>query len=539
MPLDGSSSDLFHPGTRVDFSRKIVGNPIAEPTTQSPVAPDLSVKFNGTPKESHPVAGEGKVQSIQSNGVEQKISPAGAKQEAIDRPKNNEHVLYAPQVRIIPDTHGLDPAHYGVDKDARDVVAMGDLIDAPKNLHRRNADKKTVERDLNFYPSFKKLNSTEQQSVINREAQRRELTNKAADAVNIKKSVETWNHLMETDQGKVVLGNHELMALSGIRGNDQDMANWLIENNKGSTTLEAFGIDLKKMGIPVPRLVPDPSDPSGEAKMLVDVPTKEQLALIRQKVKATPELSKFFDLIQQKGKMYAIANEALVVHAGIPVDKNGHLIPPQRRGRTWPGFEGVVGLDAMDKIEEGIRKGDKDILHYLANGSSKEMSPAWMREPFFAVMEDQDATFTALGELSSQAKKRGGDVKVITIGHSEAVGGTRVGKRVLGADTGIGDVITLDADSGKNVRINARHNFNVSSSLGYDLSNEIKGSDLPATVDAEKTRSDELPSEDETLLSIQVISDESKTKALDDEIFIDESGQINKRKKVKSIKVIR
>jgi len=129
----------------------------------------------------------------------------------------------------------------------------------------------------------------------------------------------------------------------------------------------------------------------------------------------------------------------------------------------------LKGLDALDKIEEGIRNRDKNILHWLGSGSSKEMSPAWVRDPFFKVMQDSSAARKAMSGLREQAKQRGGDVKVIIVGHTENVGGKMIGEYVMGADTAVGDIVELDASSEGKVQIKARHNFGKAGNLQYPL----------------------------------------------------------------------
>ena len=408
------------------------------------------------------------------------------------KPKSNEHVLYAPKVKIVPDTHGLDPAHYGVDKNSKDVISIGDLIDNPKESSRytksfdedpstRLAHESKLKNAKRYgWGTIAVSGETEAEYYDRRAKQKIEWDLKAAamKKVDIRKSVETWSHLMENDQGQVVLGNHEALAMSGIAGHDEDLMMWLCDTNQGTSTLEAFGIKVDDL----PRISYD----SRSKEFEKPIPTAEQLAAIRQRIGSNPELSKFFDLLQKKGKLYAIANETLIVHAGIALDKEGHLIAPQRAGANWEIFDGtVVGLDALDKIEEGIRKRDARMLHMLAaGGGSDQMSPLHMRQPFFNIMKDENAAQTAITELSKQAQARGADIKIIAIGHSEAVGGKAIGKFVLGTDTSIGDVVTLDASSNKKVEIQSRHNFDIKGKMIYGLTNEIKGSEA---VDSSKS----------------------------------------------------
>jgi hypothetical protein len=390
--------------------------------------------------------------------------------------KSKEHVLYAPKIIVVPDTHGLDPAFYGITKDSKDVVSLGDIIDAPKNSLTRNSDEAVVTKDLKYFPSFNKLSAEDQKIAIKKEIEKRTRSNEAVNNLNIRENVEVWTHLMETDSGTVVLGNHELMAMSGLTGNDHDLQNWLLDANKGRTTLDAFGIDTSS----IPALEIEEKTIDGKVVKVVKNPlTPEQCQYVRDQVTASPELSKFFDQLHAKGKMYAIANEALVVHAGISVDSDGNLIPPQRRGGNWPGFDNITGLDAMDKIEEGIRSRDPDMLHWAASGSSQDMSPGWMREPFFNVMRNDISATKAMTQLSNQAAERGAAIQTMIVGHTEKIGGQAIGKYVLGADTGIGDVINLtQTEDGKQVVFDARHNFSQKNHIGHPLTHPLSATKI-------------------------------------------------------------
>ena len=196
------------------------------------------------------------------------------------------------------------------------------------------------------------------------------------------------------------------------------------------------------------------------------------------KNKFIPELVKFFSLLHKRGKMYMIANEMLVIHSGIPVGTDGSLIPPQRKGISWTGFDGVVGLDALDKIEAGVRSLDPNILHWLGNGSSKDMTPAWVRDPFFKVMVDPQPAKRVISELSIQAKIRGSDIKGILIGHTESTQESVANRRkVLGSGFGYmtysRGCCRFNYEEWKDVQVNTRHNFGKPAPLSYELTNSL------------------------------------------------------------------
>lgn len=417
---------------------------------------------------------EAKPQASSVN-AENKRNKSMETQPVVETVKTREHVLYAPEIKIIPDTHGLSPDFYGINENSEDVVSVGDIIDAPKNLKLRNFNRAVTEANIRRYvqmgvmKAYQGWTEDQIQTEVNRQQSQVEVNNKAASSVDIKRNVQVWTELLKSSKGQLVLGNHELMAMSGLTGNDGDLSNWLLDNNKGKTTLEAFGINTKS----IPEVMVDDKD--------VLTPLNPDVCKnIRQQINKNPELKNFFDLLFSKGKMYTIANEALIVHAGIPLSKSGDLIPPQRKGADWAGFEGTRGLDALDKIEEGIRNRDPNILHWLGSGSSREMSPAWMRTPFFEVMEDYKASTLAMQQLRVQAIKRGADIKIIMVGHTESllgsfleegrvVGGHVLGKYLLGIDTAIGDVVTLDVATQGDVRIESRHRFGQKADLKYKL----------------------------------------------------------------------
>ncbi|MDP3987670.1 MAG: hypothetical protein Q8P80_00820, partial [Candidatus Levybacteria bacterium] len=165
---------------------------------------------------------------------------------------DQEHVIYAPKVSVIPDTHGLSPDYYGVSSTSENVVSIGDIIDAPKNLKRENFDRDKQKDQIRGLQKIKggryeKFSDTDIESELDRLQSKVERNNEAAGSVDIRRNVEVWSDLLENNRGKVVLGNHELMAMSGLNGNDSDLSQWLLDNNKGKTTLEVFGIDTSKI----------------------------------------------------------------------------------------------------------------------------------------------------------------------------------------------------------------------------------------------------------------------------------------------------
>ncbi|MFA9288739.1 MAG: fructose-bisphosphatase class III [Weeksellaceae bacterium] len=486
----------------------------------------------------------------QRKGSTADIVKAVSSKEAALTNEDKEHVLYAPKVRIVPDTHGLDPAFYGVTPESENVVSIGDIIDTPKNIMEtrhpgvylangmyqkfRNQIETVIPEKVNgkytdqykefavkfaeittrfsldeqIYTEFTKYLASkgldrsnfpkqsefQQELTTGREKNKEhgytEAKYNAAKNVNIRQSIDVWTKLLATDKANLVLGNHELLAMAGFIGNNDAMRAWLSNENNGRDTLLACGIKIDDLWEQSSESIPD-----------------DKFQVLRSRINNNEPLRNFISVLFKKGKMYMIANEALIVHAGVPVDKDGSLIPPQKKGSngegvTWSGFADKTGLDAFDDIEKSLRKigealttGKGDGLeneirtvHLLATGRQDAMSPAWMRKPFFDVMSDDTAAEKAMQQLQAQARKKGASIKGIMIGHTEAVGATRVGKYVFGTDTAVGDVVALELDD-KNKKVNVKvetggHNFGTDWPISYAAEMPGKEKIPPVTVAA-------------------------------------------------------
>jgi len=199
-------------------------------------------------------------------------------------------------------------------------------------------------------------------------------------------------------QGVYILGNHETMFLSAMAGNIGMLGNWLVEG--GDRMLTALGysvqIDKKNPYSDIPLL----------GRILNDLQSDSRLEKIRE----------FNEFLVEHGKIYAIVNGVLAIHAGIPADNQGNLLPMS----GIPSCKGLKGIDLLDALQQGLSANDEQLIAQMNAGEAR--NPFWMREPFFAVARNRTALHALRAQLNWQLTQKYPDgsvqIEAIVLGHT-------------------------------------------------------------------------------------------------------------------------
>ncbi|MEI6326659.1 MAG: fructose-bisphosphatase class III [Candidatus Roizmanbacteria bacterium] len=230
--------------------------------------------------------------------------------------------------------------------------------------------------------------------------------------------------MVERGEAIHVLGNHDMFAIATLLpavGGDvlrqqAAFANWIF-NGGAVTILGATGIDIEA-------IIQSEAKTSGseEIDILRGLASgKGTSALIEafEHVRQNKGLLDWTEHMRKHGKMYTVANGGLAVHAGIPVNKNGSLLPVKVNGQD------LSGLDYLDAIQNAVRSGDANTILHVGDGDASKMNNfMWVREPYQKVIANREAAHTMREALNVQVKTRGGQVEFLVHGHDRHQGGT-------------------------------------------------------------------------------------------------------------------
>ncbi|MFH0860525.1 MAG: hypothetical protein V1921_04940 [Candidatus Altiarchaeota archaeon] len=158
------------------------------------------------------------------------------------------------------------------------------------------------------------------------------------------------------DQGRAVglLGNHDLFFMAAMQGDTNAYQNWMY---------------------------------NGGDKVLNEVGASDQRGAMNN-----PRLQRMAEQMGAKGSIYHLENNALFVHAGLPLDQNGDWIP----------YKGKTGLEGMQEMQKDMSGGNLDFNRWNSGNS-----PMWAGDT-----QRNWEWYHALGglELNGEGKKRFGDV---------------------------------------------------------------------------------------------------------------------------------
>ncbi|MBL7078279.1 fructose-bisphosphatase class III [Candidatus Shapirobacteria bacterium] len=210
-------------------------------------------------------------------------------------------------------------------------------------------------------------------------------------------------------QGVYVLGNHETMFLSAMTGNIVMLANWLVEGGDKMLTELNYPVQIDK------------NSPFGDMALLnkirADLESDSRLEKVRE----------FNEFLIENGKIYAIVNGMLVVHAGIPADTQGNLLPMP----GVPDCKGLTGIDLLDALQRGLSSNNKELIAKMNTGEAR--NPFWMREPFFVVAQSRTALHALRAQLNWQLAQKYPDgsvqIEAIVLGHTPGMVDNRSGTR--------------------------------------------------------------------------------------------------------------
>jgi hypothetical protein len=386
--------------------------------------------------------------------------------------KDTEHVHWHPRAVIIPDTHGLDPEGVTgriqqlfpqasievkgdgiyVDGEEVPVYQLGDILDPDKDLMGW-ADGLTLPTHDDYLEALNNEDHPQHEKAL----QLQGLFDVRPGLEEAYK--ERWTRLGRTKpteaaefwmshENNALWGNHEAMMIAGTHAGDDDMLLlWLRERNAGRPTFEDFtGQSLSEViGYQI------------LTSSSIDNFSLEEKARYAEKLrKALLQSDKYISFVNsflQNANLYQIVNGMVLTHAGIPVDQNGELTIPKTREFAFKGVNkkdvgrfvsGLVrgggGLPSLDYLEECLKGEDETMreiaLKFLANGSTQNMSPLWVRKPFQDVMEKHGDT--VLAQLTGQAHEKGhtGKIVGVVVGHTPTIGGQRIGPGLYPADDG-------------------------------------------------------------------------------------------------------
>ena len=186
------------------------------------------------------------------------------------------------------------------------------------------------------------------------------------------------------------LGNHEALFMAAMSGDKQAFRTWMI--NGGLDMMQSAGVDT-----------------SG--------------GNLLEAAKGNQNLQNLSKFLQANVKTYTIVDNVLVTHAGVLADPaTGGLKDVVIEGKNFG-----QGLDAMDKIQEEIRKGNADVIKWLANHGGDDQlnadNPFWVREKNFQdVVADPDKAHNLREALNGQANIRGTKVEFVVVGHTPSMG---------------------------------------------------------------------------------------------------------------------
>lgn len=234
------------------------------------------------------------------------------------------------------------------------------------------------------------------QELIDRGADQWAVIDKAVEMVN--KGEAVYN-----------LGNHEGLFLAAMAGDMLSLANWLMEG--GDQMLrECPGFANELNGFDKKRPLDDINLLN---KVIGQLNTDPRLDKVRE----------FNSFLINNGKMYQVVDGVLGVHAGIPSDRAGNLIPMKNNSGQIL-FNGVVGMDLLNQMQSTLRSGNKQhIIAMFAPGEvNEDTHPLWMRDSFFDVVYDKNALSNMRAQLNQQLLWQFPDgntkIELIVVGHS-------------------------------------------------------------------------------------------------------------------------
>jgi predicted phosphodiesterase len=203
-------------------------------------------------------------------------------------------------------------------------------------------------------------------------------------------NLEVWNRAQQlhmTGRYTQIMGNHELAFATGMFGKEESMVRWL--NNGGDKTLEEFRVAPWRKAV---------------SWFLGFTPREQSL------------LQSHAYWIAENTRLYRTDDfGALYVHAGIPVDENGHC------ALKYGGETGLRCLDlAQDHLKEAFSKGNMShkVFGFL---EGSEDSFLWNKTWFTTVIE-KDTAQKLLDDLG---------VKMIVFGHLHKSGVTDLDHKIF------------------------------------------------------------------------------------------------------------
>lgn len=391
---------------------------------------------------------------------------------------DKEHVYYHRRAVIIPDAHGLSKeaiferirAIYGegenveikddsvyVNGEEVVVYGMGDVADPDKGLMRAVLENKIWNR--NIY-SEALQNTDHPKHGIARKIKETpkylewyEALWLRGEQTDVESAIRYW--IQALNEGRMCLGNHEIMYIAGMLGSDTQLFNWLIAENGGFVTFKALtgktlfkvleGITEKKWtGFNEQHRDALRGDPQEWTRIAVS---------IRQELQNSSLAQEFLDALCEKPKLYLIVNGEPITHAGFAKDGSGQLIDYER----------------LDQLEEAIQRRDLNEIRKLAQGRSGELPVVWVKKDFYDILEDSPSAIVGPLELLAGPKgvKRMGP---FLVGHNPDIGGKAVAEgKLLGCDTGNCDPVMVDLVAGGEALIQAVHNFGTGGPIRVEI----------------------------------------------------------------------
>lgn len=247
-----------------------------------------------------------------------------------------------------------------------------------------------------------------------------DVTDRGKNPVAVMKSVKD---MVMKGRAVLVMGNHEALMLAAVVVKDSDATlNWLCEG--GVDVLKGLGVSFKDMDNFTQENM------RNNLGLLRGIMKDRNVVNIIAGEKKLGALRDYCGFVRQYGKMHFNVNGVEVIHAGLPVNGEGNLIPMPKS----VVFKELVGLDLLKRMEEVLRRGsDKELMALCYDGGKGEINPLWIRDDWIEAVGDKAKLSKIIRKINEQSMKNGGHgVEVVVNGHTPSMGGSKFG--TIGGD---------------------------------------------------------------------------------------------------------
>jgi hypothetical protein len=246
-------------------------------------------------------------------------------------------------------------------------------------------------------------------------------------------AAEKMMELVKNGQGVWDYGNHEFLFMASIvddpSGKDGDieaLGTWFISG--GDEMAEKAGVDITDYKNKIQEIITRWKntlhlDIDYERAKEIVCKDRSFMKTISIKIKSNNNLQNLFKFLQQHGKTYSVVDTLFDTHAGLLVDSSaGDFLPVMINGANFG-----TGVEAMDKIQEEIRKGNSEVIIWLANHGGNDKlnaeNPFWVRETYFNALQNPVIAHKIRENLNKQLAKKGTVANLLVTAHTRQYGG--------------------------------------------------------------------------------------------------------------------